>query len=478
MKRLVFAFATTLSLIITFGGLTAYATTYTVTSFATVGKEPLYIAFDSSGNLYSTNYDANSVSEVSPAGVVLTTFITGFNVPRPLAFDSSGNLYVGNEPAGNAGTITKITPSGTITTFASGVGYPFDLKFDSSGNLYTPDEGSNTVLEITPSGVVSTYATVGGAPYSIAFDPSGNLYVGTYAAAGYKVTPAGVVTTFASGFSTDDFIFDTSGNTSCANDSTNTIMKITPSGVVTTYATVGSRPFQLLFGGSGDLYVSNSSSNSVSVITPSGSVSTITGGFSLPSGMAMDSSGNLYVANEGNSIISKINTNDPIVPTCTVSLSPDPSPYSSTGTPVTLAWSSSNATQVYINNVGWVGTSGSTHIAAQANTDYSCYAYNASANTTGSWQTYSLTVLARLPYGDDQRVIHLDHYRTIHVHYGGFCGRFGNVFDREYVRNCRHRPPRTRIRLFRQFVCRQLRQRYRIQSYSERHCFHVRDRGI
>ena len=56
---------------------------------------PRDLAFDASGNLYVTNWDApNTVSKVDSDGDV-TTFATGFSAPIGLAFDASGNLYVG-----------------------------------------------------------------------------------------------------------------------------------------------------------------------------------------------------------------------------------------------------------------------------------------------------------------------------------------------------------------------------------------------
>jgi len=79
-------------------------------------------------------------------------------------------------------------------------------------------------------------------------------------------------------------------------------------------------------------------------------------------------------------------------PSCSVTLSPNPSPYLYTGTPVTLTWSSVDADEVYINNVGWVSSSGSTQVASQATTNYSCEGYNSSTNVTGPWTSASLTV--------------------------------------------------------------------------------------
>jgi|GEM_PF-2156316 hypothetical protein len=57
-------------------------------------------------------------------------------------------------------------------------------------------------------------------------------------------------------------------------------------------------------------------------------------------------------------------------PTCTITLAPNPASYSYNGT-VTLTYSSTNAnTSFYINNVGYVGASGSTQVPRTATTNY------------------------------------------------------------------------------------------------------------
>lgn len=91
-----------------------------------------------------------------------------------------------------------------------------------------------------------------------------------------------------------------------------------------------------------------------------------------------------------------ISWTDPVPPTCSVSLSPNPSSYAYSGTPVTLSWSSSNASQVYLDNIGWVGTSGSTQVASQSSTDYSCYGYSSSYGD-GSWNSTNATLTVNAP---------------------------------------------------------------------------------
>ena len=87
---------------------------------------------------------------------MVSTFASGFNSPDGLAFDAAGNLYVAN--AGN-NTVSKVTPAGVVSTFASGFNDPVGLAFDAAGNLYVANDGNDTVSKVTPAGVVSTFAS-------------------------------------------------------------------------------------------------------------------------------------------------------------------------------------------------------------------------------------------------------------------------------------------------------------------------------
>jgi sugar lactone lactonase YvrE len=114
-------------------------------------------------NLFVSNYNGGSVSEVTPAGAV-STFATGLPGPNGLAFDAFGNLYVAD---GN-GTVSKVTPGGVVSTFASGFVSLVGAAFDGSGNLYVADYNSGRVAEVTPAGVVSTFAAGFSAPAFLA----------------------------------------------------------------------------------------------------------------------------------------------------------------------------------------------------------------------------------------------------------------------------------------------------------------------
>ena len=183
---------------------------------------PTYVAFDSSSNLYISDYGNNRIRKVTPAGTI-TTFAgggtsLGDNGPATLAqvrtpvgmvFDSGGNLYVG-ELFGNR--VRKIDTSGTITTIAGSsagtsgssgddgpatlalLNGPDGLAIDANGNIYIADRWNNRVRKITPGGVISRVAGTGtagssgdgsaatlatlNAPAGLALDSAGNLYIG------------------------------------------------------------------------------------------------------------------------------------------------------------------------------------------------------------------------------------------------------------------------------------------------------------
>ncbi len=293
-------------------GSTVSAVAPTVTTFVpnTIGLNvPQFAALDAQGNLYVANNGNNTVSKITPQGVV-STFVSGLAGPEGLAFDAAGNLYVANN---GSSTVSKITPQGVASTFVSGLAAPEGLAFDAAGNLYVANNGNNSVSKITPQGVVSTFVSGLAVPRGLAFDAAGNLYVanngnGTLS----KVTSGGVVSTFASvGFGPFGLAFDAAGNLYVANQGNSTVSKVTSGGVVSTFVASGlSVPAGLSFDAAGNLYVANQVNGTVSKITPSaGPVSTFVSasmGLDQPEFSAMDAQGNLYVTNYGNNTVSKI----------------------------------------------------------------------------------------------------------------------------------------------------------------------------
>jgi sugar lactone lactonase YvrE len=303
---------------------------------------------DSAGNVYVADRINRVIRKITPTGVdsnlagpgtQVFDFSNGsgayFSGPTGIAADNAGNLYVTNT---SGDTISKVTPSGLVTRLAgqdgvdgrddgtgsaASFGMPFGIVTDSVGNVYVID-ASNTIRKITPSGVVSTLAgTVGvfdrpeagcRAPVrcitlgGIAMDSAGNFYLtdgGRHVI--HKVTPAGVVSTFAgmvgvigsadgvgpsASFNTPRGIaMDSAGNLYVSDDYT--IRKITPAGLVSTLAgTAGAYGYANGIGAAarfgrldgiavdsaGNLYAVDADNYAVRKVTPNGLVSTLVGG--------------------------------------------------------------------------------------------------------------------------------------------------------------------------------------------------------
>lgn len=162
----------------TFAGTDGTADYLDGTGTAAKFISPGGITIDSSGNLYVV--DGNTmIRKITSAGVVTTLagtinqenpYANGtgtaatFSAPVGITVDSSGNLYVTES---DRQTIRKITSAGVVTTYAgledtvgttdgtltnARFSRPYGITIDSSGNLYMSDFafGNNNIRKITP----------------------------------------------------------------------------------------------------------------------------------------------------------------------------------------------------------------------------------------------------------------------------------------------------------------------------------------
>jgi streptogramin lyase len=185
-------------------GASALNTTYTGMAFDRSGNVWIansYIQLFQSSTSYLEEYDPNGkkIQTVNPADVPgLTT--KSLDGPQGLAFDSSGNLWVSNYFSGtivkfnadnlnNFGTPTAPTsnalvPSKFIQVAGGAANDLRNIAFDATGNLWVTNSSSTTkqvykfdaaTLNNNPAPGVTLSGFI--SPYGIAFDDSGRLWI-------------------------------------------------------------------------------------------------------------------------------------------------------------------------------------------------------------------------------------------------------------------------------------------------------------
>jgi len=190
---------------------------------------PQYVAFDSAGNYYVSDYYNNRVFKVNASGTLTVLAGTGLpgysgdggpaaqanlSGPNGVAVDGSGNVYIADysnqviRMVNSSGTISTIAGTNTCqydgdTTGTGGDGkpatqhslcYPNQITLDSSGNLFIADASNYRIRKLViSSDSISTVAGNGTAtacsngvlatncgfnqPSGIAVDSGGDLFI-------------------------------------------------------------------------------------------------------------------------------------------------------------------------------------------------------------------------------------------------------------------------------------------------------------
>ena len=268
---------------------------------------PDSIAVDSKGNFYFSEFNNGIVRMVNTAGIISTyagssTAGRGFSgdggaataaamyTTAGIAFDSSGNMYisdfgtysdlnfVGNdrirEVIASTGIINTVVGSGSVgfsngngTALAANLNGVAQIALDSHGNLYLADSFNNEIRKVVLStGTISTFAGSSTAAYGYSGD-------GGLATDALLNNPTGVAV-------------DGAGNVYISDTFNDVIRVVTPDGLIHTVAgTVANAPNPGYTGDGGPA---------------------LSAQLAEPNSLTFDSAGNLYVADFANNVIRKL----------------------------------------------------------------------------------------------------------------------------------------------------------------------------
>ena len=269
------------------------------------------------------------VAALSPAVASVTNIgSSSLSSPFQTAVDPAGNIYVSNY---GANTVSKIPAGGgsatTVSTAPFTLSQPTGVALDNAGNLFIADYGNSRIIEVSSGGTASLFSISGlsqsiDLPTALAFDAAGNLYITDYDIGRMvEVNPYGQGTVLATGtvtFTTTTITgsaVGADGTVYIADRTNDRIVKVNSLGYATllSFSAVGalSNPEGVAVDPSGNVYVMDSSNQRIIQITTSGATSVMA--FSGPTlgsfifGLTPDANGNLLVADWSNNRLVRIN---------------------------------------------------------------------------------------------------------------------------------------------------------------------------
>jgi hypothetical protein len=332
-------------------------------------SSPNGIAIDGSGNAWITNYTANTVTELSNLGAVLspTGGYSGGGLLQPIAIaiDNSGNAWIADEPnSTTTGEVTKIS-GGTVTGYTGGgLMGPYGIAIDGANNVWVPNGDNSTVSKFsnsgTPlSGTSGFFAKSTSGSAGLAVDGGGNVWVANHSTVS-RLSNSGVNLAGGDGYSgggldsTDGMIaVDGSGNAWMSSGFGGAIIEISHAGSFVSgssgYTGGGmSLPICVAIDGAGNAWVTNYTGTFPSLtgitlveLSNSGSVLSGASGYlnaplvafeqNAVNPTALDGSGNIWLANNGtnNSVTEVIGAAVPVITPISAGL---PSTFASNGT--------------------------------------------------------------------------------------------------------------------------------------------------
>jgi streptogramin lyase len=166
----------------------------------TANSGPWDIAAGPDGNLWFTESVGGKIGRISTSGVVTELPGTGYSAYSIVA-GSDGNLWF----TSRGSTIYQMTPAGSLTGFPvpTAGAQCGGITAGPDGNLWFAEGNFDTSLpgkigRITPAGGITEFSLPSdlAGPYSIASGPDGNLWFSGFASAIGRITPSGDITAF------------------------------------------------------------------------------------------------------------------------------------------------------------------------------------------------------------------------------------------------------------------------------------------
>lgn len=144
------------------------------------GSNPTGITKGPDGLIWFTEFAANKVGKITPAGIITDYPVpTAHSGPSLITPGPDGNLWF-TEQAGNK--VAKITLSGSITEYAvpTASAFPYGITPAADGNMWFSEPQSNKIGKLTTSGVITEYPmpeSVG--PLGMTSGPDGRIWTGS-----------------------------------------------------------------------------------------------------------------------------------------------------------------------------------------------------------------------------------------------------------------------------------------------------------
>ncbi len=295
------------------------------------GAAPFGITKDPADNIYTANSGTNTVSRLSPTGVLTdpwATIVLGVDavMPTGIATDASGNVYVANY---YGSTVALVTPGGTVSSWWASLNAnasPQGVAVGPSGVVYTANK-NGTISRITPQPspavplVTEKWGVLSGADFTgVVVDGAGNVYASsttlsdsTNSLSAFSAATGAVLWTLPVGKQPAAVALDADGNVYVVSSQGGTLSQLSAFGSANWTRPVGPGPYGVAVDAAGNVYTANfaldGTNNTVSKVTSAGVVTaawaTLDAGAG-PRAVVVSSKGIAYTANYTESAISRI----------------------------------------------------------------------------------------------------------------------------------------------------------------------------